>query len=112
MSAGKLDRRIQFQRATLVDDGFQQVEQWADHGGAVWASKRDTSDGERMRAGEVSATLSARFTVRSSSFTRDLTAKDRLTYNSTTFAIFGIKENGRKKLLEITAGAEVSNGNS
>ncbi|SFR40511.1 phage head-tail adaptor, putative, SPP1 family [Yoonia tamlensis] len=109
--AGSLDRRIQFRRAALVDDGFQEVEAFADHGGPVWASKKDVSDGERMSAGNVSASLTARFVVRSSAFTRDLTAKDRLVYRGVAFEIFGIKEIGRNDRLEITAGAEVSNGN-
>lgn len=112
ISARDLDRRIQFQRATLADDGFQKVEIWAAHGSAVWASKKDTSDGERMRAGEVSAVLTSRFEVRSSAFTRDLTAKDRLKYRGETFAIFGIKELGRNDWLEITAGARVDDDNS
>lgn len=111
MAAGKLDRRIQFQRYSLTDDGFQKVEDWASHGSPVWASKKDFSDGERMRADEVSAVLNTRFEVRSSSFSRGLTPKDRLTYNGVTFEIFGIKEIGRNNRLEITAGAEVSNGN-
>ena len=109
--AGKLNRRIQLRRATLVDDGFQNVEQFVDHGDLIWASKTDVSDGERIHAGAVSASLTARFVVRSSAFTRDLTAKDALTYNGVTYAIFGIKEIGRNDRLEITAGAEVSNAN-
>ena len=108
MTAGKLDRRVQFERYTLTDDGFQKVKQWAAHGSPVWASKQDVSDGERMRAGEVSATLTTRWVVRSSAFTRAITAKDALTYNGVTFAIFGIKEIGRNDMLEITAGAEVN----
>jgi head-tail adaptor len=111
MGAGKLDRRIQFQRYTMTDDGFSKVEAWVNHGNLISASKQDTSDGERMRASEVSAFLNARFVVRSSPFSRGLTPKDRLTHGATTFAIFGIKEIGRNKYLEITAGAEVSNGN-
>ena len=95
----------------MTDDGFGMVELWAAHGSPVWAEKRDVSDGERMRAESVSAFLSARFFVLSSPFTRGLTPKDALTYGVTTFAIFGIKEIGRNKMLEITAGAEVSNGN-
>lgn len=107
MSAGKLDRRIQFERFTLTDDGFQQVEGFADYGSPVWASKQDVSDGERVRAGEISAVLTARFQVRSSAFSRSVTPKDRITYDGSTFEIFGIKEIGRNKMLEITAGAEV-----
>lgn len=109
--ARDLDRRIQFQRYAEMDDGFSKVESWADHGGLKWAKKTDVSDAERMRAGEVSAVLTARFEVRSSTFTRNLTAKDALTYRGVTYSIFGIKEIGRNKRLEITAGAEVSNDN-
>jgi SPP1 family predicted phage head-tail adaptor len=107
MGAGKLDRRVQFQRFTLVDDGFAETEQWADHGGKVWASKVDVSDGERLRADQVAANLTARFVVRHSAFAADLTAKDRIVYNGETFNIFGIKEIGRSEGLEITAGARV-----
>lgn len=107
MNAGKLDRRISFERFALVDDGFQQVETWAAHGSAVWASKKDVSDGEKTQAGSVSAILTSRFEVRSSTFTRDLTAKDRITYRGENFDIFGIKEIGRSNRLEITAGAKV-----
>jgi len=107
--AGKLDRRVQFERFTLTDDGFGQVEAWADHGTPVAASKTDVSDGEKMRAGEVSASLTSRFEIRSSAFTRALTPKDALSYNGETFQIFGIKEIGRNQRLEITAGARVDN---
>lgn len=108
MRAGDLDRRVQFQRAALVDNGFGEVEVFSDHGTPVWAKKTDVSDGERLRAGEVSATLTARFLVRWSEFTADLTPRDRLIYAGATFAIFGIKEvGGRRVGLEITAGARV-----
>lgn len=106
VEAGKLDRRIQFQRFTLTDDGFGQVEAFANLGNAIAAGKRDVSDGERMRAGEVSAQITSRFHVRSSAFTRDLTPADRLVFEGKTYNIYGIKElEGRKRLLEITAGA-------
>ena len=107
MNAGNLDRIIQFRRFTLTDDGFAQVEAWADHGAPVFASKTDVSDGEKMRSGEVSASLSSRFQVRSSAFTRALTPKDALTYDGETFQIYGIKEIGRDQGLEITTGARV-----
>ena len=107
MNAGRLDCRISFERFALVDDGFQSVETWPAHGNSVAASKDDVSDGERVRAGEESATLTSRFIVRSSSFSRHLTAKDRIKYKGETFEIFGIKEQGRNKMLEITAGAKV-----
>jgi len=107
MTAGKLDRRISFERFALVDDDFQSVETWAAHGSSVAASKDDVSDGERMRAGEVSSQLTSRFQIRSSTFSRGLTPKDRIKYRGETFEIFGIKEIGRNNRLEITAGAKV-----
>lgn len=106
--AGSLDRRVHFRRATLSDDGFTAgAETWADHGSAVWASKKDVSDGERWRAGEVGAQITTRFVVRSSTFTRALTPKDRLTCEGQEFDISGIKEIGRLHWLEITASARV-----
>ena len=106
MNAGSLDRRIQFQRATITDDGLSQVETFEAHGDPVWAKKTAISDGERFRAGEVAAHLTTRFVVRWSDFTRDLTPKDRLTCEGRSFDISGIKEpEGRRQWLEITAAA-------
>lgn len=106
MTAGNLDRRIQFQRATLTFDGLQNVEVLHNHGPAVWAKKSDVSDAERWRAGEVAATITSRFLVRWSSFTAGLTPKDRLICEGRVYDISGIKEGeGRRQWLEITAAA-------
>lgn len=103
MKAGDLDRLVQFRRASLSDDGFTSIETFADHGSPVWAKKADLSDGERLRAGEVSAVITTRFTVRYSAFSADLTPKDELSCEGRTYAIFGIKEvGGRRRWLEIT----------
>ena len=102
----RLDRRIQFQRVALNDDGLSQVEEWADHGSPVWARKTDVSDGERWRADEVQAQITTRFLVRYSDFTADLTPKDRLVSDGVKYNITGIKEaSGRRQWLEITAAA-------
>ena len=101
-----LDRRVQFLRATLTDDGFGQVEAFAPHGAPEPAAKSDVSDGERWRAGEVQAHITTRFTVRWSAFTADLTPRDRLTCEGRSYDISGIKETGgRRRWLEITAAA-------
>lgn len=106
MNAGSLDRRIQFRRAAQTDDGLAVVEVWADHGSPVWAAKKDASDAERWRAGEVQASITTRFTVRWSEFSRGITPKDRLTCEGTEYDITGIKEVGaRRTFLEITAAA-------
>lgn len=55
MKAGQLDRRVQFRRAAVSAGAFGQAEEWADHGAPVWAAKKDVSDGERWRAGDVAA---------------------------------------------------------
>lgn len=105
--AGNLDRLVQFQRFTTSDDGFTSVEAWADHGTPVWCEKKDVSDGERYRASEVQANITTRFKVRYNAFTSDLTPADRMTFESATYNISGIKEVGaRRRWLEITAAAE------
>lgn len=111
--AGSLDRRIQFRRAQGADDGFTSASGWnaadpaADNlGSPVWAAKHDISDSERFRAGEEAASITTRFTVRWSSFTRTITPADRLVCEGTVYEITGIKEGlGRREWLEITCAA-------
>lgn len=99
-----LDRRAQFLRATLSDDGFAQVETFAPFGAAQPARKRDVSDGERMRAGEVQAMLMTRFLIRYSAFTAGLVPQDKLICEGLSFDIVGIKQtDARRKFIEITA---------
>lgn len=104
MTASTLDRQVQFHRATITSDGFGQVETWADLGGPVWALRQDVSDSEKFRASEVQATLSTRFHVRSTEFTRDIDARDRLTCEGEAFDIVGTKQvhPGRRQLIELT----------
>jgi SPP1 family predicted phage head-tail adaptor len=105
MEAGTLDRRVQFRRFTLTDDGFAQVEAFGDLGSPVWASKTDVSDGERYRANEVSASVTARFVVRYSPFTASITPADRMVCAGREYDITNIKEIGRREGLEMTASA-------
>jgi len=111
IGAGAMDRRVQFQRFTEADDGLSTVQNWANHGTAVWAQKTDASDAERFRASEVSAIITSRFVVRYSAFTAALTPKDRLVCAGVTYDISGIKEGkGRRVSLEITAAARADTG--
>ncbi|WP_417587401.1 head-tail adaptor protein [Pararhodobacter oceanensis] len=104
MTASKLDRKAQFYRFTEIDDGYGTVEVWAALGSPIPAARTDISDGEKWRAGAVSATVTTRFQVRSTTFTRDLTPKDRIECEGETFEIVGIKQApGRRLLIEITA---------
>ena len=104
MTASALDRRVQFWRATLVDDGLSHVEEWAKHGAPCWALRQDVSDGEKWRAAELQASITTRFQVRSSEFTREITPRDRIECEGQTFEITGIKQaGGRRQFIEITA---------
>ena len=107
MSAGALDRRVQFLRRGAADDGFtSEAGGFANHGSPVWAQKRDLSDSERFRASEVTAHVTTRFVVRWSPFSAALTPADRLTCEGAEYEITGIKEGpGRRQWIEITAAA-------
>lgn len=106
--SGSYDRRIQFQRATLLDDGFSKVDSWANHGTPVFAAFQDVSDSEKWRAGEVQAQITSRFRVRYSAFTAGITPKDRIVFEGREYNITGIKEvAGRKRELEISAVARI-----
>ena len=111
--ASKLDRLVQFQRATETDTGFGVTETWHDHGGPVWALREDVKDSERMRAAEIQASLTTRFHVRSTEFTRDIDPRDRLVSEGRTYTITGTKEAqayGRRQLLEITCAVRIDTG--
>lgn len=103
--ASTLDRRAQFYRFTLTDDGFGQVETWAPHGGPVWALRMDVKDAEKYRAAQVQAQISTRFHVRSTEFTRGITPLDRIQCEGEIFEITGVKQvhPGRRQLIEISA---------
>lgn len=104
----RLDRRVQFERASQVDDGFTTVEAFAPYGSPLPAAKTDLSDSERQRAGAVDASRMARFVIRYSEWAIGLTPKDRLILDGLAFNITGIKETGRRKQwLEISATAKV-----
>lgn len=109
MTASKLDRIVLFHRANLVDDGFSTVEVWEPYGTPQWALRQDVKDSEKWAAGQVQATISTRFHIRSTEFTRTIDARDRIECEGTTFNITGTKQvhPGRRQLIEISA---VANG--
>lgn len=105
MNAGRLNRRVQFQRATEINDGFQTIKgTFVAHGNVTAASRRDVSDAEKMSGGRLLSEVTARFRVRASAFTRQITAADRLLCDGKAFNILGIKEGDERGIfLEITA---------
>ena len=104
MTRPYLDRQITLRRKAVSNTVLGLTEAWADLG-VTWSSRKDVSDGEKIAAGGVMATLAARFVVPSSTLTRGLTAKDALIEGGKTFQVMGIKELGRRDFLEITAEA-------
>lgn len=104
MQAGKLDRRITLQRYGTTYNAFNEPETgWTDLG-KRWASKEDVSDGEKVRAAQVGASVTTRFRVRYDSLTSTLTAADRLVCEGVEYQISGTKEgDGRRREIEITA---------
>lgn len=102
--AGALDRRVRFERATPVDDGFSSDVRttWTPIA-TVWASVLALSDGEKWRAGAVGATVSHRIRVRYSSVLAGLKASDRAIFDGRTLQIGPPKEVGRREFLEMTA---------
>jgi SPP1 family predicted phage head-tail adaptor len=102
MQAGKLDRQITIERASVVLDGFGgEVRTWEPIATA-WAAVMPISDGERWRAGEVAAHVTHRFQVR---WGIGVEVADRVLYDGRTFEISGVKEIGRREGQEITAAA-------
>ena len=103
--AGNLDRRVTMERATVTQDPFGGDQMAWGTIGTVWARREDASDGERLSASQVNATLISRFVIRSSIMTRGVTPNDRLNYDGGYWDIHGIKEtkDGRNRFLEITA---------
>lgn len=114
IGAGRLDRRIQFRRGSVVTGGLGAELIWDtanpaadDLGGPVSAMKVDISDGERWRAGEVAAHVTTRFVIRYSPFAAGITPQDRLVMDGRVYDIHGIKEppGSRRRWIEITASA-------
>lgn len=103
MRAGDLDRRITLLRfGVTYNTSNEPIEAWAE-AGKRWASKEDVSDGEKVRAAQVGASVTTRFRVRSDSLTRTLTSADQIVYDGSTYEIQGLKEIGRREGIEITA---------
>lgn len=104
MNHGNLDRRITLERyGVAYDDHNQPTEGWAPIG-KRWASKDDVSDGEKVRAAQVGASVTTRFRVRYDSLTKTLTGADRLICEGVEYQISGTKEGeGRRREIEITA---------
>lgn len=104
--ASKLDRFVQFQRATETTDAFGgSTLTWGDHGGVIPALRMDVKDEESVAAGVFRVRSMKRFMTRSTAFTRDIDGGDRIEHEGQLWNIVGIKEPAtgqRRQLLEFT----------
>lgn len=103
MKGFRFNVRARFLRVALVDDGLQMVPGAPYPVGTVWAARRDISDGERFKAGELASELVARFVVRSTELSRSITPKDLLQQEpGAPLQIVGVKIIRDGALVEIT----------
>lgn len=71
----------------------------------VRAAYEPVSDSEKIAAAQVQATMTGRFRVRWAEALQDMNAMWWITYRGRRFDISGVKEIGRREVLEITAAA-------
>ncbi len=104
-TAQELDRSIAVERCAETENELNEpVVTWSVLV-KVRAKRRDASDGEKVSAGQLGATLMTRFVIRSSVTTRKISPTDRIRHDDNIWNIIGIKQadEGRDRFLEITA---------
>jgi SPP1 family predicted phage head-tail adaptor len=103
--AGKRDRRILILRATTSPDAYNEpIETWSTLV-SLWAEYKPLSDGERYRAGEMNASIMARFSILHATVNRTIDPRDRIQFDGRTWDITGVKAVDRNNGIEISATA-------
>ena len=99
MRAGKLDRQIVIQRATVTgqDEYGADILKWVDLA-TVFAQQRPNRGAERLTALQVDATNVLTFHIR---HFPDLSASDLVSYEDRIWDIKDIRELGRRSVTEI-----------
>lgn len=124
MDARTLDRRITLEsQDDAADDGFNTQPGDFIPFATVWAAYQPVSDGERLRAQQVGATVTDRFIIRWSSEVANLNPQHQLVFEGRRYAITAVKPTagvrtssgprplpGRNRWLEITATAQADTG--
>jgi SPP1 family predicted phage head-tail adaptor len=105
MFAGDLDSRVTIQRATITKNAIGEDAQTWTNLATVWAKVMPIRDAERSENGLINAERASRFQIRWSARVADVNPKDRLTYDGSTYEIWGVKELGRRVGIEISATA-------
>lgn len=103
IEAGKLDRRLTILKHSTTKGAYNaDVDTYTDVG-TVWAERIIARDGEKFRAAQVGATVTAWFRVRHSALTEGLTVLDQGECDGVRYALTGKKEIGRRVGYELTA---------
>jgi SPP1 family predicted phage head-tail adaptor len=102
MRAGKMDRRIIIQRATVTqDDHGEPIETWATLD-TVWAQYLPGGGDERYSGQQVFAETQCRFRIRHRA---GIKPTDRVSYEGREYDILAVDPIGRREGLEIKAKA-------
>lgn len=102
IGAGKLDRRISLQSATITNDSDynEEIQTWATYA-TVWASQEFHKSDEGEGASREYAEYGLYFTIR---YRDDVSPEHRIVYESNTYEIMGRpREIGRRRFLKIRA---------
>lgn len=102
MKAGKLDKRIEFQRFTATQDAYgEEVQTWSALGKA-WANIFYGKGDERREAAREEGNQAANFQVRIGVVTRSVKLRDRIAFAGDNWDIVGISPMNRDGI-EFTA---------
>ena len=105
--AGDLNRIVVVERHVPgeVNEFNEPVDTWVTFI-RYFANRTDVRDSEKVAAGQVSGSLMSRFVMRSSSDSKTINTKDRLSHDGKTWEIHGVKEKD-KTFIEITASTQI-----
>ena len=104
LDVGTLDRRVTIFASDANDDGFSSNPGAPVDVGKRWMSRKDVSDGERIRAESFGAKITSRFVCHYDSLTATIAAETHsLVCEGKTYNVTGVKEVGRREGIEITA---------
>lgn len=102
---GQLDRTIIIQSRTMAQDAAgANVPTWSTLA-TVSAAVEPLSGSEVIAAQQISTQQAQQFRIR---YRADVTTANRLVYNSVTYGIVSVKEDGRREALVILAVAKVT----
>jgi len=102
MRAGALDRRIEIQRAEVVQDEYgQPIETWVTVADCA-AEVRPLKGIERFTAEQLAAHVDTRFRIR---WLPDITPQNRIVFDGRAYDVQAVLELGRRDGLELLARA-------